>query len=168
MELIHLSSIRPILYQWYLNLGPLSNADEKYFHGTLPTWENFVNHPNYDEFWQQQALDQPDKATTVPIMHVAGWWDQEDFYGPVKAYEILEKNDPNHLNHLVVGPWNHGGWNGATGEKLGNVDFGAPVSKDFRAKILAPWFAYYLKGQREASTAGGHHVRDRHESLDHL
>ena len=148
---------QPDLYQWYLNLGPLSNADEKYFHGTLPTWENFVNHPNYDEFWQQQALINQIKQTKVPIMHVAGWWDQEDFYGPIKAYEILEKNDPNHLNHLVVGPWNHGGWNGATGDKLGSVDFGAPVSKDFRAKILAPWFAYYLKGkgklqQPEAST----------------
>ena len=25
-------------YEWYLQLGPLSNADEKYFHGKVPTW----------------------------------------------------------------------------------------------------------------------------------
>ena len=132
-------------YQWYLRLGALSNADAKYFHGKLPTWNNFVSHPNYDQFWQQQALVNQLKTVTVPIMHVAGWWDQEDFYGPVKAYEILEKTDRNHMNYLVAGPWNHGGWNRATGDKLGNVDFGSPASQYFRAKVLRPWFAYYLK-----------------------
>src|SRR5436190_10417103 len=132
-------------YQWYLRLGALSNADAKYFHGKIPTWNNFVAHPNYDQFWQQQALANQLKKVTVPIMHVAGWWDQEDFYGPVKAYEILEKMDSGNVNHLVVGPWNHGGWNRLTGDKLGNVDFGSPASQYFRANIFAPWFAYYLK-----------------------
>lgn len=132
-------------YQWYLRLGPLSNADALYFHGKIPTWNNFVAHPNYDEFWQQQALASQLKKATVPIMHVAGWWDQEDFYGPVKAYEILEKTDDKKLNYLVVGPWNHGGWNRLTGDKLGNIDFGSPVSQFFRASILHPWFAYHLK-----------------------
>ena len=132
-------------YQWYLRLGPLSNVDEKYVHGKLPTWNNFVSHPNYDEFWQHQALVNQLKKVTVPIIHVAGWWDQEDFYGPVKAYEVLEKTDTNHVNHLVAGPWNHGGWNRPTGDKLGNIDFGSPVSQYFRSDILHPWFAYYLK-----------------------
>ena len=132
-------------YKWYLELGPLSNANAKYFHGKLPTWENFVNHPNYDDFWQNQALIGQIKQTRVPIMHVAGWCDQEDFYGPVKAYEILEKTDSNHLNYLVAGPWNHGGWNRLTGDKLGNIDFGSPASQYFRSNILRPWFAYYLK-----------------------
>ena len=144
-------------YQWYLELGALSHADEKYFHGKLPTWNNFVSHPNYDEFWQQQALFSQIKKPTVPIMHVAGWWDQEDFYGPVTAYEILEKADTNHLNYLVAGPWNHGGWNRATGDKLGDIDFGTPASQYFRANILRPWFAYHLKdkgklNQPEATT----------------
>ena len=134
-------------YQWYLRLGALSNADAKYFHGKLPTWNNFVSHPNYDQFWQQQALINQIKRATVPIMHVAGWWDQEDFYGPLKAYEVLEKTDTNHLNYLVVGPWNHGGWNRLTGDKLGAIDFGSPTSQYYRANILRPWFAYHLKDQ---------------------
>jgi putative CocE/NonD family hydrolase len=132
-------------YQWYLQLGSLSNADAKYFHGKLPTWNNFVSHPNYDQFWQQQALAFQLRKPTVPIMHVGGWWDQEDFYGPLKAYEILEKADTSHLNYLVVGPWNHGGWNRLTGDKLGAIDFGSPTSQYYRANVLRPWFAYYLK-----------------------
>jgi putative CocE/NonD family hydrolase len=132
-------------YQSYLRLGALSNANEKYFHGKLPTWNNFVSHPNYDQFWQQQSLDNQLKKVTVPIMHVAGWWDQEDFYGPVRAYEVLEKTDTSHVNYLVAGPWNHGGWNRTLGDKLGNIDFGSPASQYFRGDILRPWFAYYLK-----------------------
>ena len=132
-------------YQWYLSLGALSNADEKYFHGKLPTWNDFVNHPNYDQFWQKQAFAPYIGAPKVPNLNVAGWWDQEDFYGPVKIYELFEKNDPSHLNYLVAGPWNHGGWARMDGDKLGAISFDSATSKYFRTHIEAPWFAYWLK-----------------------
>lgn len=132
-------------YEWYLKLGSLSNANKKYFQGKLPTWNDFVNHPNNDEFWQKQALAGRLKRVTVPTMHVAGWWDQEDFYGPMKAYEILEQKDTSHMNYLVVGPWNHGGWSGGPGNNLGKIDFGDSTGKYFRENIQAPWFAYFLK-----------------------
>ena len=82
-------------------------------------------------------------------MNVAGWWDQEDFYGPLRIYEALEKNDPRHLNRLVVGPWNHGGWTRGAGDKLGAIPFDSATAKYFREEIQAPWFAYYLKGRGE-------------------
>ena len=134
-------------YEWYLQLGPLSNANSKYFHGKLPTWNDFVNHPNYDEFWQKQSLIYRLDAPTVPTMHVAGWWDQEDFYGPLKAHEVLEKKDTKNLNYLVVGPWNHGGWGHGDGRTLGKVGFDTATAKTFRENIQAPWFAYFLKNK---------------------
>ena len=86
-------------YRWYADLGVLSNANEKYFHGKMPTWNDFTAHPNYDEFWQKQAFPRYIKgAPKVPNLNVAGWWDQEDFYGPVKVYELFEKSDQQHLN----------------------------------------------------------------------
>ncbi|MGH9702948.1 MAG: CocE/NonD family hydrolase, partial [Candidatus Acidiferrales bacterium] len=112
------------LFEWYLDLGPLSNANEKYFHGQVPTWNDFVNHPNYDEFWRDQAVTPRLKNVTVPKLNVAGWWDQEDFYGPVTIYEKYETMDTHHMNYLVVGPWNHGGWARTDANKLGNIDFG--------------------------------------------
>jgi uncharacterized protein len=132
-------------YEWYLRLGALANADGKYLHGSLPTWENFVAHPNYDAFWKAEAMPYILKKPTVPNLNVAGWWDQEDAYGPMKIYELLEKNDPNHLNYLVAGPWNHGGWGRGTGTSLGGIPFGSDTSLYFRQKIEAPWFAYWLK-----------------------
>ena len=137
-------------YRWYLDLGALSNANERYFHGTLPTWNDFVNHPNYDQFWQKQAFQPYIGTPKVPNLNVGGWWDQEDFYGPLKIYELFEKNDAAGLNYLVVGPWNHGGWARSDGGKLGPIAFDSNTSKYFRTQIEAHWFAYWLKdiGQR--------------------
>jgi uncharacterized protein len=83
----------------------------------------------------------------VPNLNVAGWWDQEDFYGPVKIYEILEKEDPDRLNYLVAGPWNHGGWAHGAGSSLGGIPFGSDTALYFRRNIEAPWFAYWLKNK---------------------
>lgn len=134
-------------YDWYLKLGSLAHVDQRYLHDKIPTWDNFVNHPSYDAFWQKQAVGPYLDHVSVPTLNVAGWWDQEDFYGPIKIYETLEKHDTKNLNYLVVGPWNHGGWNAPSGEKLGEIDFGTPASEDFRKNIEAPWFAYWLKGK---------------------
>jgi uncharacterized protein len=134
-------------YEWYLRLGALSNANDKYIHGTLPTWDNFVAHPNYDAFWKAQAMPYILTNPKVPNLNVAGWWDQEDAYGPMKIYELMEKNDPGHLNYLVAGPWNHGGWARSTGNALGGIPLGSDTSLYFRQKIEAPWFAYWLKGK---------------------
>jgi len=134
-------------YEWYLQLGALSNANKKYIHGTLPTWNDFVSHPNYDAFWKRQAMPYILTRPKVPNLNVAGWWDQEDFYGPVKIYEILEKEDPDHLNYLVAGPWNHGGWAHGAGNSLGLIPFGSDTSLYFRRNIEAPWFSYWLKNK---------------------
>jgi putative CocE/NonD family hydrolase len=135
------------LYDWYLKLGSLARVNEQYLHGTIPSWNDFATHASYDAFWQRQGVSQYLDRVRVPTLNVAGWWDQEDFYGPVTIYETLEPHDTKHLNYLVVGPWNHGGWNGASGQKLGKVDFGSATSRYFRDSIQAPWFAYWLKGK---------------------
>jgi putative CocE/NonD family hydrolase len=133
------------VYDFYLRLGPLSNADAKYFHGKIPSWNEFAAHPNYDEFWKRHAVAYGLKEPTVPNLNVAGWWDQEDFYGPVATYERLEKSDKKNLNFLVAGPWNHGGWGHGPGKSLGQIPFGSDTSVYFRRNIEAPWFAYWLK-----------------------
>ena len=135
------------VYEWYLGLGVLSNANAKYFHGTIPTWNDFIAHPNYDDFWKHHAVAYGLKEPTVPNLNVAGWWDQEDFYGPMATYQRLEKLDKKNLNYIVAGPWNHGGWGRGTGAALGEIPFGSETSVYFRHAIEAPWFAFWLKDQ---------------------
>ena len=133
-------------YNWYLKVGSLAHVNEQYLHEKIPSWNDFVNHPNYDAFWQRQAAAPYIDRVTVPTLSIAGWWDQEDFYGPVTIYRLLEKYDKNNLNYLVVGPWNHGGWSGPSGAQLGPIQFGSATAPEYRRSIQAPWFAYWLKG----------------------
>jgi uncharacterized protein len=133
-------------FEWYLKLGPLANVDAKHLHGKIPTWNDFVAHPNYDAFWKRLAVTPHLARVTVPTLNVAGWWDQEDFSGPLKIYAALEKHDPGGLNSLVAGPWNHGGW-ARDGSRLGTIAFGDDTAKYFREKVQAPWFARHLKGK---------------------
>ncbi len=132
-------------FDWYLSLGPLSNVNAKYLHGKIPTWNDYVAHPDYDEFWKRQTMVPHLRSVKVPTLNVAGWWDQEDFYGPVRIYSALEEHDRQRLNFLVVGPWRHGGWAGGTGESLGAIPFGSATSVHFREQVQAPFFAHFLK-----------------------
>lgn len=132
------------LYDFFMRLGVLSNANKEYFHNKIPTWNDFVQHPAYDDFWKTHAIEYSLKKAEVPNLNVAGWWDQEDFYGPMRTYANLEKADAKHLNYLVVGPWNHGGWEHGEGDSLGEIPFGSNTSEYFRQNVEAPWFAYWL------------------------
>lgn len=134
-------------YEWYLNLGALSNVNKKYFKNTLPTWNDFVAHPNYDAFWKKLSLEPRIDKVTVPTLNVGGWYDQEDFRGPLRIYELLEKHDTKNHNFLVVGPWNHGGWAGGKGDKLGRVSFDGNTGAYFRKEVQAPFFARYLRDE---------------------
>ena len=137
-------------YDWYLKLGALSNVNRRHFKNNLPTWNDFVAHPNYDSFWKKQSLEPRLTKVTVPTLNVAGWCDQEDFRGPLRIYELLEKHDAKDRNFLTVGPWNHGGWAAGPGEKLGRISFDSAAGAHFREKIQAPFFAHYLKDRGRA------------------
>ncbi|MCI0704187.1 MAG: CocE/NonD family hydrolase [Planctomycetia bacterium] len=132
-------------YEWYLKLGALSNVNRKYLKNKLPTWNDFVAHPNYDAYWKTQSLEPRLTRVTVPTLNVAGWYDQEDFRGPLRIYELLEKHDKKNQNFLVVGPWNHGGWASGKADKLGRIPFDSDTGTYFREEVQAPFFARHLK-----------------------
>ncbi len=133
-------------YDWYLNLGPLANIQRTVLKDkVLPTWTDYVQHPDYDVFWQRQAMKRNLTKVTVPTLNVAGWWDQEDFYGPLLIYNELEKADTKSQNFLVVGPWRHGSWSRPGETSLGRIDFGSATTDYYRENIQAPFFAFHLK-----------------------
>jgi uncharacterized protein len=135
-------------YQWYLNLGPLTQANANYLHGKLPFWNDMMAHPDYDQFWKQEAWVNQLHSSTVPNLNVAGFWDQEDPWGPWQIFRHAEENDPDHTNFVVAGPWYHGEWQSPEGDRIGIVPFGGhKTSLEFRKNIEAAFFRYYLHGQ---------------------
>jgi putative CocE/NonD family hydrolase len=134
-------------YDWYLKLGPLSQANARYFDGQRPTWNNFIAHPDYDNFWKGQAVQRIVRSVKVPNLNVGGWFDQEDFAGPWRIFAASETPEARQYNYMVEGPWNHGGWFSGPGRTLKNLDFGSNTGDYFRENIQARWFAYWLKDQ---------------------
>ncbi len=132
-------------YQWYLDLGPLSNINTKYLHGSIPYWNSSIDHPDYDEFWKREAWVSQLHSSTVPNLNVAGFWDQEDPWGPWQIFRHSDESDPGHTNFIVAGPWYHGEWQSPKGEGIGLVPFGGhETAREFRENIEAPFFRYYL------------------------
>ena len=108
-------------YQLFLESGSAADFAARFGIGRLPYFQKIVQHPAYDEFWQQQALDQTlaREPPTVPTLIVASFWDQEDIYGGVHTYAALAASDRarDHV-FLALGPWRHSGVN-ADGTELG-------------------------------------------------
>ncbi len=132
-------------YDWYLALGPLREVNARFFHGEKPTWNNFVAHPNYDDFWKRSAAQRIVVAPKVPNLNVGGWFDQEDFAGPWRIFAASETPESRQFNYVVEGPWNHGGWFSGSGRRLKNLDFTSNTGEYFRQKIQARWFHHWLK-----------------------
>jgi len=133
-------------YRWFLDLGPLSNADEKYLHGNVAFWNQIAAHPNYDEFWQSRNLVPHMKNVGAAVLTVGGWYDSEDLYGPLYLYRSIEEKNPGAWNQLVMGPWPHGGWTRTEGRSLGDADFGFATGTWYVDHVELPFFRHFLKG----------------------
>lgn len=134
-------------YDFFLNMGPLRNADLKYLKGDVAFWNDAMKHGTYDEFWQSRNLRPHLRNIKPAVLTVGGWFDAENLFGALEVYKHVEANNPPARNHLVMGPWSHGGWSRSDGEKLGDVSFNAKTAEYFREQIELPFFEKHLKGK---------------------
>ena len=139
------------LFDWYLQLGSLKNVNEKYFHNRIPTWNNIVRHPDYDSFWQKNSPLDYVHYPAVPLLHVGGYYDQEDINGPQLMYRHLEKKDSFNRNFLVLGPWYHGQWKRFNGDSIGSINFENKTGEWFR-ELQKRWFDHWLKEDVSSGT----------------
>ncbi len=110
-------------------------------------WRKILEHPSYDAWWQQQAMDKVLAAQPlkVPMLLVDSLWDQEDIYGAPAVYKALKPKDTdNDKVFMVLGPWSHGEEIG-DGSSLGALKFGSDTALYFRKNVLGPFLAQYLK-----------------------
>lgn len=133
-------------YEFFLHLGPTSNANALYFHNDNWLWNDQLNHTTYDDYWKARNLSLHMKNIHCAVLTVGGWFDAEDLQGPFTTHSAIGRNNPGIFNSLVVGPWVHGGWARYEGNHLGSVGFASNTGQFFRAQILLPFFEQYLRG----------------------
>jgi len=142
-------------YQNFLRAGSAGDFAKAAGLDQLPWWRKVTEHPAYDSFWQDQALDKTMAAQPlkVPTMWIQGLWDQEDMWGAIHCYLAVEPKDHNNdMNFLVMGPWRHSGVN-YDGYSLGPLKWEGDTALQFRRDVLKPFFDQYLKdGAPKADT----------------
>ncbi len=142
-------------YENFLRAGSASDFARAAGLDQLPWWHKMSEHPAYDTFWQDQALDQTMAAQPlkVPTIWIQGLWDQEDMWGAIHCYLAIEPKDThNDMNYLVMGPWRHSGVN-SDGSSLGPLRWNGDTALQFRRDVLKPFFDQYLKdGAPKADT----------------
>lgn len=132
-------------YKFFLDIGPIRNIEEKIFKGDVKFWTELMQHPNFDAWWKARSLPSKLKGVKCAVMTVGGWYDAEDLYGAIHVYQGAERLNPGIENGVVMGPWTHGGWGGASGEKLGDQEFGSKTSPEYQEKVELPFLRKYLK-----------------------
>ena len=133
-------------YDVYME-GSAGEIGQKHGLEQVGFWRKLLEHPSYDSWWQQQAMDKilAAQPLKVPMMLVDSLWDQEDIYGAPAVYKALKPKDTgNDKVFLVMGPWHHGQEIG-DGSSLGAIKFGSDTGYYFREKILKPFLDHYLK-----------------------
>jgi uncharacterized protein len=120
----------------------------------LGFWRALIEHTSYDAWWQFQAVDKllADQPVKVPMMIVAGLFDQEDIYGGPALYKALASKDPRgEYVHLVLGPWNHGQGR-REGRAIGAIQFEGDTAGWFRRTVMQPFLDHYLKDAPKPDT----------------
>lgn len=141
-------------YTNFLREGSAGDYAKNHGLDQLPWWKKLSEHPAYDSFWSEQALDKTMEKTPlkVPTMWIQGLWDQEDMWGAVHSYPALESKDAkNDKNYLVLGPWRHSQVN-YDAYNLGPFKWDGDTALQFRRDVLKPFFDQYLKDGPKADT----------------
>jgi putative CocE/NonD family hydrolase len=126
-------------------MGPLADSSGKFLRGRVPEWDEFLQHPTYDTFWQTRNIRPHLKNVHCAVMSVGGWYDAEDLFGPLEVHRAVGRLNPEAANFLVMGPWAHGDWGRKEGDRLGDVDFHAKTAVYYREEIELPFFRHFLK-----------------------
>jgi putative CocE/NonD family hydrolase len=137
-------------YEFFLRMGPLANADARYFKGDVGFWTEMMQHGVYDQFWKSRNFRMHLKQIRPAMLTVGGWFDAENLFGALETFKKIEASSPESRNHLVMGPWSHGGWTG-DGFSLGDVSFNARTGEFFREQIEFPFFESILKEKGKPS-----------------
>ncbi|WLT31593.1 CocE/NonD family hydrolase [Geothrix sp. PMB-07] len=133
-------------YDMFLQAGSTGELARRRGMEQLGFWRKVAEHPAYDSFWQQQAMDRvlAERPLTVPTLLVHSLYDAEDIYGAIAVWKALKPKDSGNLLHLAMGPWNHGGEIG-DGSSLGPLKFSQDTGLQFRQNVLRAFLEEHLR-----------------------
>ncbi|MEX2190102.1 MAG: CocE/NonD family hydrolase [Bacteroidota bacterium] len=140
-------------YQFYMDLGTATDANEKYMRDSVAFWSDILKHGKWDSFWEARDVFPHMKNITPSTLVVGGWFDAENLYGALNLYKAIEQKNRRQENMLVMGPWAHGWWAANNVDSLGVIKFGSNLSDFFADSLELPFFEHHLRGKEKPELA---------------
>jgi putative CocE/NonD family hydrolase len=121
-------------------------------HSLAPYFLDWLNHPNYDDYWKQWSIEESYSKIDVPALTIAAWYDifQEGSlrnYLGMKAHAGTEQ--ARNGQHLIVAIGGHSGWD----RTVGQVDFGPEAPFD-ENEVILDWYDYLFLGKQNEFASG--------------
>jgi predicted acyl esterase len=143
-------------YDYFLTLGPLAAIAPTLPEASRGFFQEMIDHPTRDAYWLARDISQHMKQVRAAVLTVGGWYDSEDPQGPLSTFAAIDRFNPGIANnHLVMGPWSHGGWLDRPGERMGAVRFDAATAEHYRKQILFPFFEKHLRADEAKPVKAG-------------
>jgi len=137
-------------FSWYLALGPLSNINDRYLHGSIPYWNDVVAHPDYDAFWKKEAWISQLHASNGPEPERRRLLGSGRSVGAVADLSSRRRARPRPLELHGRGPVVSRSVAGTKADSIGLIALGGhETAREFRETIEAPFFRFYLHGRGE-------------------
>jgi putative CocE/NonD family hydrolase len=114
----------------------------------VPFLNDWIQHPQYDDYWKQRGINHDYKDVTVPVLNIGGWYDifskttidLVDRVRDTSTDRMVRRNQ-----FVIIGPWGHG----VGGRKVGDLDFGDEAALNIGERQFQ-WFEYWLQGRETA------------------
>jgi putative CocE/NonD family hydrolase len=126
---------------WHLPLKTMDEAAGR----PSPYWKEMFEHQPSDSWWEPLRYQDKYDRVRVPILHVSGWYDDEQVGTPLNFIGMTTKGPTEEIRHnqkLLMGPWPH---RVNSTSRLGDVDFGPTAVIDLEG-YEQRWFDHWLKG----------------------
>lgn len=134
----------PDEYAFFLDMGPLSNANPRYFRNQVAYWDTLTMNGRWNDFWAARDVLPHLRDLRPATLVVGGWFDTENLYGALNSYASAEAGSPEAKVNLVMGPWHHGGWHSTVGDSLGAMAWGEATSRFYADSVEGPFFDHWL------------------------
>ena len=117
-----------------------------------PYYEDWLSHPDYDDYWKQWSIEENFSKIAVPMLQVGGWYDifadgtLRNYMG-AKAHGSTEAARKQQRLLMEIG--GHAGF----GRRIGDVDFGSHALENPYVDAILDWYDFLFKGiQNEFAT----------------
>ena len=122
---------------------PLEEMDERAGR-RLPFWKDWLEHPAYDEYWEEIDGERRWDQIIAPAYNMGGWYDlyAAQTFANFNGLQQHGGSQAARQSKLIVGPWPHAL---SASTRTGDIDFGAHSMVDLESEEMR-WFDYWLKG----------------------